>query len=132
MEPRLESGWLPRALANLGGEGIPGPGAFGGGGPGGRGKVSATVTPARVGLNRVRLSITATAGAPYGPRQVQTTLSLPARNLGPLTVPLRPDGPGHYLSGPVTVALGGQWRLSVTVRSDAFDETTVAVQVPVH
>jgi copper transport protein len=102
------------------------------GGPGGRGVVSATVTPAQLGPDQVRLRITSRTGAPYRAQQVQATLSLPARHLGPLTVPLRPDGPGRYLSGPVTITLVGQWQLMITVRSDAFDETTVSVPVPVH
>jgi copper transport protein len=106
--------------------------AFDTGGPGGRGSISADVTPARLGSNQVRVSITRTAGGPYRPQQIQAALSLPARGLGPLSVPLTPDGPGHYLGGPVTVTITGQWQLRITIRSDAFDETTVTVPVSVH
>jgi copper transport protein len=106
--------------------------AFDTGGPGGRGTIGLSVTPARLGPNQVRLSITGSAGGPYRPQQIQAALSLPSRHLGPLSVPLTPDGPGHYLGGPVTVTLTGQWELRITVRSDAFDEATVAVPVSVH
>jgi copper transport protein len=106
--------------------------AFNTGGPGGRGSVVLTVTPARLGSNQVRVSITGRAGKPYRPQQIEAALSLPARHLGPLSVPLTPDGPGHYRGGPVTVTITGQWQLRITIRSDSFDETTVAVPVPVH
>jgi len=64
--------------------------------------------------------------------QIQAVLSLPARHLGPLSVPLAPDGPGRYLGGPVGITMTGQWQLRITIRSDAFDEATVAVPVSVH
>jgi copper transport protein len=106
--------------------------AFDTGGPGGRGSIGLTVTPARLGSNQVRVSITGRAGRPYRPQQIQAALSLPARHLGPLSVPLTPDGPGHYLGGPVTITITGQWQLRITIRSDNFDETTFAVPVSVN
>jgi copper transport protein len=106
--------------------------AFDTGGPGGRGSIGLTVTPARLGSNQIRMSITGSAGGAYRPKQIQAALSLPARHLGLLAVPLVPDGPGHYLGGPVTVTITGQWQLQITIRSDAFDETTVTVPVSVH
>jgi copper transport protein len=105
--------------------------AFNTGGAGGRGSVSVTVTPARLGSNQVSMTITSSGGRPYRPQQVQAALSLPARHLGPLSVPLSLAGPGHY-RGPVTATLTGAWQLEITIRSDAFNETTVYVPVPVH
>jgi copper transport protein len=106
--------------------------AFNTGGPGGRGNVSITVTPAVLGPNQVRLSVTGSSGRPYTPRQIEASLLLPARHLGPLPVVLKQDGAGHYASGSVAVPITGQWRLQITIRSDAFDETTVAVPVTVR
>lgn len=106
--------------------------AFDTGGPGGRGSIGLTVTPARLGSNQVRVSVTGSTGKPYRPQQIQAALSLPARHLGPLPVPLTPDGRGRYLGGPVTVTITGQWQLRITIRSDAFDETSVTVPVAVH
>ena len=105
--------------------------AFNTGGAGGRGSVSVTVTPARLGSNQVSMSISGSGGRPYRPQQVQAALSLPARHLGPLSVPLSPAGPGRY-RGPVTATITGVWQLQITIRSDAFNETTVYVRVPVH
>jgi copper transport protein len=106
--------------------------AFNTGGPDGRGSVSVTMTPAVLGPNRIRVSVTGTTDRPYRPQQIQMSLELPARHLGPLAVALTPVGPGQYASPPVTVIITGQWQLWITVRSDAFDETTVIVPVSVH
>jgi len=106
--------------------------AFDTGGPGGRGSISVVMTPAVLGPNRIRMSLTGTTGKPYRPQQVQMSLELPSRHLGPLAVALTPAGPGDYTGIPVTVTITGQWQLRITVRSDAFDETTVVVPVFVH
>ena len=106
--------------------------AFNTGGPGGRGDVDVTVTPAVLGPNQVRVSVTGSEGKPYRPQQIQVALELPARHLGPLAVPVKADGAGRYASGSVTMTISGQWQLQITIRSDAFDETTVVVPVLVH
>jgi copper transport protein len=106
--------------------------AFNTGGPGGTGKVNVTVTPAVLGPNQLRVTVTGPSGRPYQPKQVQVALVLPARHLGPLPVTLKAAGPGRYVSGSFTMTITGQWQLQITVRSDAFDETTVVVPVPVQ
>jgi copper transport protein len=106
--------------------------AFDTGGPDGRGNVSVTVTPAVLGTNQVRISVTGSTGRPYSPQQIDAALVLPARHLGPLPVALKQDGAGRYASGAVTVAITGQWQLQITIRSDAFDETTVVVPASIH
>ncbi|MGH3403176.1 MAG: hypothetical protein ACRDRJ_11875 [Streptosporangiaceae bacterium] len=106
--------------------------AFNTGGPGGRGNVSITVTPAMLGPNQVCVPVTNSAGRPYSPQQIGVALLLPARHLGPLAVALKQVGAGRYASRSVAVPIAGQWQLQITIRSDAFDETTVAVPFTVH
>jgi copper transport protein len=106
--------------------------AFDTGAPGGRGSISMTVTPAGLGPNRFRLSVTSASGKPYRPQQLQAGLWMPARNLGPLAVRLTQNGPGRYLGGPVVISAVGRWQLRVTIRSDAFDEVTVELPFSVH
>jgi len=108
--------------------------AFNTGGPQGTGNVSVTVTPARLGPNQLRLSVTNSKGQPYRPQEVDAVLALPARDLGPLPVKLTPSAsqPGIYASAPVIVTLTGQWQVRITIRSDAFDETTVTIPVTMH
>lgn len=106
--------------------------AFNTGGPQGAGRVSVTVTPARLGPNQLRVSVTNSNGQAYRPQEVDAVLTLPERNLGPLPVELGTSQSGTYLSAPVVLTLTGQWQLRVTIRSDAFDETTVTIPVSVH
>lgn len=106
--------------------------AFNTGGPQGAGTVSVLVTPDRLGPNQIRVSVTNDKGQPYRPQQVDAVLALPERNLGPLPVKLTAQGPGTYLSAPTVVTITGQWQLRITIRSDAFDETTVTIPVSVH
>ena len=106
--------------------------AFDTGGPGGRGNVSVTVTPAVLGPNQIRISVTGSTGRPYSPIQIKAALLLPARHLGPLPVALKQDGAGRYASGAITVTITGQWQLQITIRSDAFDETTVVLPASIH
>jgi copper transport protein len=106
--------------------------AFNTGGPQGTGNVSVLVTPARLGPNQIRLSVTNEKGQPYRPQQIEADLALPERNLGPLPVKLTEEKPGTYLSTSAIVTITGQWQLQITIRSDAFNETTVTIPVPVN
>ncbi len=105
--------------------------AFNTGGPRGAGTISVLVTPDRLGPNQLRLSVTNGKGQPYSPRQIQADLALPQRDLGPLPVKLTAGKPGTYLSAPAIVTITGQWQLRITIRSDAFDETTVTIPIGV-
>jgi copper transport protein len=106
--------------------------AFDTGGPQGSGQVSIVMSPARLGPNQLRLSVTNDKGQPYRPQQVEAVVALPERDLGPLPVKLTAGQPGTYLSTPVILTITGQWQIQVTIRSDAFDETTVTIPVSVH
>jgi copper transport protein len=105
---------------------------FNTGGPGGRGDVTISVTPAVLGPNQVKVSVTGSGGKPYRPQQIQVAMDMPARHLGPLAIPVTADGLGRYASRAITMTITGQWQLLITIRSDAFDETTVGVPIPVH
>lgn len=121
--PTARESYLPPASASI---------AFDTGGPGGQGSLSLAVTPARLGPNQIRISLTSKTGTPYRPQDIQAALSLPARHLGPLSVPLTPEGPGRYRGGSVVISTSGQWELRVTIRSDAFDEANFAVPFSVR
>lgn len=106
--------------------------SFNTGGPQGTGNVRILVTPDRLGPNQLRVSVMNNKGQPYRPRQIEAVMTLPERNLGPLPVRLTQKQPGTYLSAPVIVTITGQWQVRITIRSDAFDETTVTIPVSVH
>ncbi len=121
--PTARESYFPPASAST---------TFDTGGPGGQGSLSLTVTPARLGPNQFRISLTSKTGTPYRPQGIQAALLLPARHLGPLSVPLTPEGPGRYRGGSVVISTSGQWELRVTIRSDAFDEANFTVPFSVH
>jgi copper transport protein len=105
---------------------------FSTGGPRGSGTVHVFVAPARLGPNTVEVYFSTSRGPAFVPAQVQVSLYFPARSLGPLPVALSRTAPGQYRTQRVIFTFTGQWQLAITIRSDAFDETTVYVPVAVH
>ncbi|WGL51273.1 copper resistance protein CopC [Nocardioides sp. BP30] len=67
---------------------------------------------------------------PTDPKEIDATLSLPARSVGPLPVTLVNAGTGHR-QGSIAVPVSGTWRLSVTLRTTAVDEATGSVALPI-
>jgi len=105
---------------------------FSTGGPDGIGTVHVFIGPARLGPNTIDLYFTGGSGHGYAPAQVTAELYYPAKALGPITVPLSQTAPGQYRTQLAALTFTGQWSLAVTVRSDAFDETTVTFPFGVH
>jgi copper transport protein len=95
----------------------------GGATPGARGTATLTLDPAKGGGHTVRLLLRDADGRPADVPEVRLAFTLPARDLGPLRVPLRPQAPGGW-SGPVRLTLAGDWTVSLTVRSSGIDQGT--------
>jgi copper transport protein len=95
------------------------------------GTLTVYVGPGTEGPNQAHLYLDDTKGFPYDAAQVTVEFTLPAQNLGPLQATIEHDGPGHYLDEPLALTFPGNWTMSVTIRSDTFDETTVAVPVKI-
>ncbi|MFD0571142.1 FixH family protein [Kitasatospora gansuensis] len=91
--------------------------------PNAKGTATVALNPADVGLNNVRLALTDTAGQPVEVPEVELAFTLPDRDLGPLPVTLKAEGPGRW-SGTGQLPLAGNWVLSVTVRSSDIDQVT--------
>nr|WP_236655415.1 copper resistance protein CopC [Streptacidiphilus carbonis] len=103
------------------------------GGPGAnaKGKVSIEVDPARVGTNVLHAYIYDSSGKPVDEPEVDVTLTLPAKSLGPLPVKLSKLDIGHWAASGLQLPMAGSWQLAVSVRSDAIDETTVTATMNV-
>lgn len=95
------------------------------------GTVLVLVEPGKVGPNQTHMLIENTKGEPYSPVEVTVAYSLPTRKIGPIDSKVIVNGPGHYVDQPTVLSVPGQWQVSITIRSDDFDETTVRVPVPV-
>ncbi|MEU0965990.1 FixH family protein [Streptomyces sp. NPDC005917] len=105
--------------------------SFDTGGTHGTGTVKAAVTRAGTDGTSLRLAVLDPAGRPRTVPEVRAALTLPTRSIGPLPITLTATGPGTY-SGTVPTLIAGSWQLSVTVRTDDVDETTVVLQVPIR
>jgi copper transport protein len=101
------------------------------GGPGGRGQLVVDVDPAATGPNLIHIIVTDPSGIRHDVAEVRTELTLGPRALGPFAVPLHHIEPGEYDASGVQVPYPGAWKLSITVRTSDFDETTVAVPIDI-
>lgn len=96
-------------------------------------QVNVLVDPARTGpVNRIHIYVLSSAGTPKAVPELDASLSLAAEELGPLQVPLRVGGPGHYFATHVDIPITGSWTLTITVRTDAINEEVVPIVVPVR
>ena len=95
------------------------------------GSLTVYVGPGTQGPNQAHLYLDDAKGLPYDAAQLTITFTLPSEKVGPLTATVVHDGPGHYVDQPLALTFPGKWTMSVTIRSDEFDETTVNVPVTI-
>jgi copper transport protein len=96
-------------------------------------QVNVILSPAAAGVdNTLHIYVLSSTGLPKAIPEVDATLSYPAEQLGPLAVPLRIAGIGHYRARDVTFLAAGTWVLTVTVRTTPIDEQVTPLQVPVR
>jgi copper transport protein len=75
----------------------------------------------------VRIAVRLSGGPPA--TGITATASLPAKQLGPIPVPLQAAGPGSYTSTEVLLPAAGVWELQLTVRTSEFDSTVVVARI---
>jgi copper transport protein len=75
----------------------------------------------------VRITVRLSGGPP--PTGVTATASLPAKQLGPIPVPLQAAGAGSYTSTGVLLPAAGVWELRLTVRTSEFDSTVAVAKI---
>ncbi|MFE7192857.1 FixH family protein [Kitasatospora sp. NPDC057541] len=98
--------------------------------PNAKGTATVTLNPAGSGSNEVHLKLDGTDGQPVEVPEVQLAFTLPDRDLGPLTVPLTPEGTGRW-TGTAQLPLAGNWVVSVVIRSSDIDQTTEIKQLKI-
>ncbi|GAA1911461.1 copper resistance protein CopC [Streptantibioticus ferralitis] len=101
------------------------------GGPNGKGIASVHLDPARTGDNELHLIITDPAGNPVDVPEVDLSLTLRSKNIGPLPVKLSHAGTGAWTAISVQLPMPGQWQLSLTVRTSDIDEVTETKNVAI-
>ncbi|ONH26832.1 copper resistance protein CopC [Pseudofrankia asymbiotica] len=93
--------------------------------------VDVRVSPTRIGLESVEITVRDPQGQPQRLVEASVTLSLPAAQVGPLDVPVVAGGTGVLVAQDAQVPLPGDWRMTVTLRINDFDQysTTVTYRV---
>ncbi len=88
--------------------------------------ITLTITPGRVGSNRIVVALTDRRGAPVqNASQVELRLSVLEADVGELTALASGRGDGTYVLDDELFSLMGQWQLQLVVRRlDAFDART--------
>jgi copper transport protein len=93
--------------------------------------VDLTVDPAKAGPVAIHLYTLSPTGEQLPVDAAAVRLSLPARGLGPLDVPMQRAGPAHFLAYGFPVPYAGTWRLEVSVTAGGWTSsaaTTVKVR----
>jgi copper transport protein len=88
---------------------------------------SATVTvdPGEHGTVSVAVAL---SGGPE-PKQITATALQPARQLGPIPVPLRANGTDLYAASGVDLPVAGTWVITLVVTTSQFDAVTTDVTI---
>ena len=97
-------------------------------------RLEATVDPARAGANELHLYLLCAGdGTPFeGTKEIEVTLALASKRIGPLPATAREAGPGHYVVDTVQLVPAGDWTLDVTSRVSEFDQYEASLKVPVR
>ena len=96
------------------------------------GTVNLVVSPARVGTNTMHVQYADEAGKPLDVANTLTIeLSLPSKDLGPITRQVVKISTGHYVLEGDELSLAGDWTITLAVRTSDFTEERTTFQVPV-
>ncbi len=102
------------------------------GGPGGQGQLTIDVDPATTGPDTISVTVADPTGNPRDVPELNATLTLPAKRLGPLPVELQRRAPGRYVATGIQLPVAGTWQLAVTVRTSDIDRTTVTTPIDIR
>lgn len=96
-------------------------------------RLEMTVDPARVGRNAMHLYLLdPRTGAQYtATKQLRVLARLPSKRIGPLRLPARQAGPGHYVVEAGVLGVAGDWEVELISRVSDFDEYRTTVKVPI-
>ncbi len=96
------------------------------------GTVNLVVSPARVGTNTIHVQYADEAGKPLDVANTLTIeLSLPEKDLGPITRQVVKVSTGHYVLDGDELSLAGDWTITLAVRTSDFTEERTTFQVPI-
>jgi copper transport protein len=85
-----------------------------------------TIDPGKHGTVEIEVQL---SGA-IKPSTVTGTASLPAKSLGPITLPLQADGSNTFTASGVILPSSGRWQITLVVQTSQFDSTTAVATIP--
>lgn len=94
--------------------------------------IDVTVDPAKAGPADVHVYTLSRAGAVTDVEEVTAQLTLADKDIGPLAVPLRRAGPGHFAAYGFDIPIPGTWRLEVTARTSDIDQSSAATSLRIR
>ncbi|WP_245225047.1 copper resistance protein CopC [Streptomyces smyrnaeus] len=96
------------------------------GGPDGKGTAELEIDPGSSGDNSLELRTTGPSGKPVEAPEVKVAFTLPAKDIGPLSVPLKPveREKGHWKATGLQLPMAGKWKVAITVRTSDIDQVT--------
>ena len=96
------------------------------GGAKGKGTAKLRISPGRSGSNTLDLRTTAPGGGPLDAPEAKVSLTLPAKDVGPLPVKPAPvkGEKGHWRATSVQLPMAGKWKIALTIRTSDIDQTT--------
>jgi copper transport protein len=94
--------------------------------------VDLTVAPAKAGPADLHFYTLSPAGAVQDVAELDVSLRLPGKDVGPLVVPVQRAGPGHFSAYGFEIPLRGRWELDVVARLTEIDQVRATTTVPVR
>jgi copper transport protein len=96
-------------------------------------RLEVTVDPARVGPNQLHLYLfdRKTGAAFEATKELRVTAAVPAKKIAPIELSAHVAGPGHYVVDGASLAVAGDWTITVVDRVSDFDEHETRFTVPI-
>ena len=95
-------------------------------------RVTATLTPSRVGHNTLTIALRGPDGAPFAAPEARAEFSLPEAGVDSLPLYLRSIGPGRYEGATDALIVPGPWQVHLIVLIDDFEQVNFDLALPVQ
>jgi copper transport protein len=91
-----------------------------------------TLSPARLGPNRLEIELHAPVGLAIDPSEVQVAWSTPEAGIAPFKRALPRFGPGRYVADGIVLPTAGRWRFDVTALTDEFTKSALHFEATIE
>jgi copper transport protein len=93
---------------------------------------SITIDPATTGRNTLHIYISTPGGALDKADEITVRMTLPARDLGPIPVPVEDAGPNHVTTDNLQIPYRGTWQMEVLARFGESEQARFATSFTVR